>query len=148
MTDLNNRVTRYRRKGQGGFTLIELLVVIAILSVLAAIVVINVTGVKTKGNTAACVTDAATVQTAVDEYVAAQVNGGLGGFTFGTNPATKVAIDSVESTLQNTPTGPNDLVPNYLNSAPTSCSSAAKPWGNIQVALNAGGDIVVSGAYS
>jgi prepilin-type N-terminal cleavage/methylation domain-containing protein len=61
-------VTRHRRQGEGGFTLIELLVVIAILSVLAAIVIINVTGVKGTANTAACNTDAQTVQTALDEY--------------------------------------------------------------------------------
>ena len=134
MTDLNHRVTRHRRKGQGGFTLIELLVVIAILSVLAAIVVINVTGVKNKGNTAACVTDVATVQTAVDEYVAAQVNGGLGVFGGASG--------------QITATQGGALAPTYLNSAPTSCSSGATPWGNIDVTVNSGGDVVVSGLYS
>ncbi len=68
MDDLNNRVARRRRGGQRGFTLIELLVVIAVLSVLAAIVVFNVTGVVTRGNTAACQTDLKTVQTASDAY--------------------------------------------------------------------------------
>ncbi len=57
-----------RRSGQGGFTLIELLVVIAVLSVLAAIVIFNVTGVKNKGTTASCQTDTQTLQTAVDAY--------------------------------------------------------------------------------
>jgi prepilin-type N-terminal cleavage/methylation domain-containing protein len=59
---------RRRRGGEAGFTLIELLVVIAILSVLAAIVVVNVIGVKSSGLTAACRTDTQTIQTAVDDY--------------------------------------------------------------------------------
>src|ERR1017187_10417658 len=133
MTDLNHRVTRNRRKGEGGFTLIELLVVIAILSVLAAIVVLNVTGVKNQGNTAACKTDAATVQTAVDEYVAAQVNGGLGLFT-GVNGQISDAQGAA-------------LVPAYLNSAPKSCSAGATAWLNITATVNTGGDVVVLGSY-
>jgi prepilin-type N-terminal cleavage/methylation domain-containing protein len=68
MDDLRNRVTRHRRRGEGGFTLIELLVVIAILSVLAAIVIINVTGVKSGAQTASCKSDTQAVQTAVDGY--------------------------------------------------------------------------------
>jgi general secretion pathway protein G len=68
MDDLDNRVARRRRSGQRGFTLIELLVVIAVLSVLAAIVIFNVTGVVNRGNTAACQTDLKTVQTASDAY--------------------------------------------------------------------------------
>ena len=136
MNDLHNRVRRHRRGGQGGFTLIELLVVIAILSVLAAIVVINVTGVKNKGNSAACVTDVATVQTAVDEYVAAQVNGGLGVF----NGASGGQIDpSTQGAV---------LVPDYMNSAPTSCDSGGHAWVNIDVTVNSAGDVVVSGKYS
>ncbi len=68
MDHLFNRVARRRRRGQDGFTLIELLVVIAILGVLAAIVVFNVTGVKTQGIKAACATDTESIQTAVDAY--------------------------------------------------------------------------------
>ncbi len=138
MTDRRRRVTRHRRTGEGGFTLIELLVVIAILSVLATIVVLNVTGVKNKGNSAACTTDVATVQTAVDEYVAAQTNGGLGIFT----------TDDISSNPSDITTDEqNALVPTYLQTAPTSCSSTAADWGNIEVALN-GGDVQVSGSYS
>jgi len=136
MTDRKRRVTRHRHMGEGGFTLIELLVVIAILSVLATIVVLNVTGVKSKGNTAACVTDVATVQTAVDEYVNAQASGGLGVFSStGTSPS---AITGGEQTA---------LAPTCVQTAPTSCSSSSTPWGNIDVAL-VGGAIQVSGAYS
>ena len=58
-----------RRRRQDGFTLIELLVVIAILSVLAAIVIFNVTGVKGNANSAACRSDVNSVQGAVDSYV-------------------------------------------------------------------------------
>ncbi|MGP8161004.1 MAG: type II secretion system protein [Candidatus Dormibacteria bacterium] len=137
MTDLNNHVTRHRRRGQGGFTLIELLVVIAILSVLATIVVINVTGVKNKGNSAACVTDVSSVQTAVDEYVAAQTNGGLGIFG-GTSTTTPTQITGAQG---------DALVPTYLNTAPTSCSAAATQWLNILIEQNGGGDIQVTGSY-
>jgi hypothetical protein len=84
------------------------------------------------------VTDVATVQTAVDEYVAAQVNGGLGVFT-GANGAQISAGANSQGAA---------LVPTYLNSAPGSCSSAAAPWGNMDVTVNSAGDIVVSGTYS
>jgi prepilin-type N-terminal cleavage/methylation domain-containing protein len=68
VTELHNQVRRRRRSAEGGFTLIELLVVIAILSVLATIVIINVVGVKSSANTAACNTNAQEVQTALTEY--------------------------------------------------------------------------------
>src|ERR1035438_436055 len=71
MDNLHNRVARRHRRGQGGFTLIELLVVIAILSVLAAIVIINVTGVKSGAQTASCKSDTQAIQTAVDGYYVA-----------------------------------------------------------------------------
>jgi general secretion pathway protein G len=68
MDNLYNITARRRRKGQQGFTLIELLVVIAVLAVLAGIVIFNVTGVATRGATAACKTDLKTIQTASDAY--------------------------------------------------------------------------------
>jgi prepilin-type N-terminal cleavage/methylation domain-containing protein len=138
MGSLHNRAIRRRRQGQRGFTLIELLVVIAILSVLATIVILNVTGVKNQGNAAACKTDVQTTQTAVDEYVAAQPSG-LGHFSGATSTPTN--IQTVDGTVT------QDLVPTYMQSAPTSCDHAGTPWGNIDVALN-GGDLQVSGTYS
>jgi prepilin-type N-terminal cleavage/methylation domain-containing protein len=106
MDNLYLKVARRRRHGEGGFTLIELLVVIAVLAVLAFIVIFNVTGVKNKGNAAACATDVKSVQSGVDSYmndnpaVADPFVADLGAF-----PATGGAW-----TL---------IVPNYLHTIPT-----------------------------
>jgi general secretion pathway protein G len=53
-----------------GFTLIELLIVIIVLGILAAIVVFSLSGVSGQSKTAACTTDAQTVQVAADAYQA------------------------------------------------------------------------------
>src|SRR5437660_908947 len=101
MDDLFMRVAKRRRRGEGGFTLIELLVVIAVLAVLAFIVIFNVTGVKNKGNAAACATDVKSVQTAVDSYI---------------NDGSKAGALTVGAPI---PAGDwTDLVPNYLHTAP------------------------------
>ncbi|MFD5141860.1 type IV pilin protein [Streptomyces sp. NPDC058401] len=55
---------------EAGFTLVELLVVIVILGILSAIVVFSVRGINDKGQSAACKTDKATVQTAEEAYYA------------------------------------------------------------------------------
>ena len=61
---------REARRNEDGFTLIELLIVIVILGVLAAIVVFSVRGIQDRGNLAACKSDVATTQTAVEAYYA------------------------------------------------------------------------------
>lgn len=53
---------------QGGFTLIELLVVIGVVAILAAVVVLNLLGVKSNANQTACKGDRQTVQSAADAY--------------------------------------------------------------------------------
>jgi general secretion pathway protein G len=58
------------RKRDEGFTLIELLIVIIILGVLAAIVVFSVQGITDRGNTSACKSNVATINTAVEAYYA------------------------------------------------------------------------------
>jgi general secretion pathway protein G len=55
---------------ESGFTLIELLIVIVVLGILAAIVVFSLTGVSGQSKTAACTTDAKSVETAADAYQA------------------------------------------------------------------------------
>ncbi len=56
---------------ESGFTLIELLIVIVVLGILAAIVVFSLTGVTGQSKTAACTSDAKSVEVAVAAYQAA-----------------------------------------------------------------------------
>jgi prepilin-type N-terminal cleavage/methylation domain-containing protein len=62
-----------RRRGEElaekGFTLIELLIVIVVLGILAATVVFALTGVSGQSATAACNSDAKTVETAVQAFI-------------------------------------------------------------------------------
>ena len=55
---------------ESGFTLIELLIVIVVLGILAAIVIFSLTGVTGQSQSAACNSDAKTVDTAVSAYEA------------------------------------------------------------------------------
>jgi general secretion pathway protein G len=76
-----------RKSGEAseyGFTLIELLIVIIVLGILAAIVVFSLGGVSGQSKTAACTTDAKTVEVAADAY---QANP-----TYGTWPTTVASL--------------------------------------------------------
>jgi prepilin-type N-terminal cleavage/methylation domain-containing protein len=95
---------RSRRRSEQGFTLIELLVVIAVLTVLAAIVIFNVTGVTNRGSASACATDVKSVQSAVDSYI---------------NDHTAAALAAGAVTAAEW----NLLVPAYLHTQPTSCAT-------------------------
>jgi general secretion pathway protein G len=61
-----------KRRDEEGFTLIELLIVIVILGILAAIVVFAVGGTGTNAAVAACKSDAASLETALEAYKAQQ----------------------------------------------------------------------------
>jgi competence protein ComGC len=77
-------------------------VVLAVLAILALIVILNITGVKNKGQTASCDTDVKTVQSAISAYV---VDHGTAGLAAG-------PIASSEWDL---------IVPAYIHTQPTSC---------------------------
>jgi general secretion pathway protein G len=89
-----NRI-REARKNQAGFTLIELLIVIVILGVLSGIVVFAVAGIQNRGHLAACKSDRASVEVAVEAFYAKN----------GTYPASIAALT----------TAPNQ----FLRSAPS-----------------------------
>ena len=96
------------KHGQRGFTLVELLVVIGILAALAAVVVPNVGRFAGSGDQAANDTEGATVQAAMDLYMA------------DTSSLTVAANALVETNdfVASTPA----LSPGYLRQNPTKCS--------------------------
>jgi prepilin-type N-terminal cleavage/methylation domain-containing protein len=65
-----NRSREVKRSGNAGFTLIELLIVIVILGILAAIVVFSVNGITNKGDSAACKSTVASIDTAAEAAIA------------------------------------------------------------------------------
>ena len=106
-----------RRKSEGanehGFTLIELLIVIIVIGILAAIVVFSLTGVSGQSKTAACTSDAKSVEIAADAYQAAK----------NTNTETVGA-----------------LTPSYLKTVPVTTNGYAISLsnGNVMVAVHGG----------
>ena len=65
-----HRELQARRAAEGfdGFTLIELLIVIVVLGILAAVVIFALGGVTGQSKSAACNSDAKSVETAVEAY--------------------------------------------------------------------------------
>ena len=74
--------TLRKRRGDEGFTLIELLIVIVILGILAAVVVISVSGITDRGTSSACEASRTSVLTAGEAYYAQN----------GTRPADAAAL--------------------------------------------------------
>ena len=89
-----------------GFTLVELLVVIGIMAILAAVVLLNVTGVIGEGETEAAATELVTVQTAMDVMMAK-------------NDLSSVTLTSSTNDMSAFPTN-NVLYPDYLRKRYTS----------------------------
>ncbi len=61
---------RTLRSSESGFTLVELLVVIVIIGVLSSVVVFSVRGINNNSAQAACQSDVATVNSALEAYYA------------------------------------------------------------------------------
>lgn len=89
------------RRSDEGFTLIELLIVIVILGILAAIVVLSVSGITSRGKQAACKSDVETVTVASEAYYA----------KFGSY-ASAIGVDSTSASTTLTGAG-------FLHSAPS-----------------------------
>ena len=107
-------VKRAMRRGSNnkkGFTLIELLIVIGIIVALAAVIVPLVIQFAGKGDEGANPTEAATVQTAIDQ--AMTINSVL---TIAAKPVAAVITGADD------PTGTGDLLSNYIRDLPTVCS--------------------------
>ncbi len=124
---------------EGGFTLIELLIVIVVLGILAAIVIFSLTSVTGSSAAAACNSDAKTVQTAVQAYIAQ--NGGVpASVTY--NTTTNVFAGTGDLTG-------NTAATNYLHTWPSAGTGAkyiitysndttVSPSGEVQVSTDGG----------
>lgn len=58
----------FRRTGKKGFTLIELLIVIAIIGILASVVLVSLSGARTKARTAKTIADLRQINTSIQAY--------------------------------------------------------------------------------
>jgi len=105
-----------------GFTLIELLIVLSILAVLAAVVVLALTGFIGRGEQSACEADEQAIQTAV--YA----------FYYENNGDWPTATNNDAADIQWA-----DLVPAYLNETPASDTNS--DWG-----VDTGGVVCTKGA--
>ena len=92
-------------KSTRGFTLVELLIVVAILGVLSAVVLPNVIGLSSSGQTEAAKTEFVTVQTAMDTMMAKL-------------HITAVTVTTATANMSSFPSG-HPLYPTYLRTANT-----------------------------
>ncbi len=73
MRSLIQKLAARLRKNQAGFTLVELLVVVGIIVALGAVIVPNVIQFAGEGTAGAQASEAASLQTALDTYMADQI---------------------------------------------------------------------------
>ena len=111
------QLIRRIHRNQKGFTLVELLIVIAILGVLAAVVLLNVTGLIGEGETEASATELVTVQTAMDVMMTK-------------NGLSTVTATSKTNNMAAFPKG-KPLYPNYLRTKTTDSKYACNKYGKV-----------------
>ncbi len=99
------------KKGQQGFTLIELLVVVTILGILAGIVTLSLVGLTTRANVQACNQEKATIQAALDAYIANQSQ--TTGSTVVTITAAATPTNNMTTTVPLFQANPTAAQPNY-----------------------------------
>lgn len=83
---------RGRRKGEAGFTLVEVLIVLAILSIMAAVILPNFTGLLSGSQTTSASAELVIVQTAVDAKMADQGLSTITAVTTATNNMTTFGL--------------------------------------------------------
>jgi general secretion pathway protein G len=87
-----------QKRNEGGFTLIELLIVIIILAILAAIVVFAVGNTSQSAAKASCLSDAKSVETAIEDYKAQHpgVQNATGSIGYPADSSQLLQTDSVD----------------------------------------------------
>src|SRR5690606_13901283 len=100
------------RKSTSGFTIVELLIVIVVIAILAAISIVAYTGVQTRAQAAAIISDLKATEKALNAYRA--VDGTSGWWTEAALSPTNGTNPSIQSIISS-----NAEFRNFLNKAPS-----------------------------